>query len=146
MGTEKYNEIAENRNNHPGAPSPDAMRYSTEEIERVMQFTRDELKNRGLSSDIARNLLNTVIISLEIRGVENVGRARTYVEKAREGVAGDKGAELILQLSDPEAVAEFDTHIAAYNSDLDRIRREKDVEAVTLFVRRAIEILEKYNA
>jgi hypothetical protein len=135
----------ENPDTYPDNYYYDTVR-SPEQIETTLQHIREELQNRGLDRDAARNLLNSIDLSLEIHGAEKVQKAERYEETVWRKATYRAGAELILQLSNPQAVAEFNAHIDAFNADIDRIKRENDAAAVRRFLEDAVKILKKYNA
>lgn len=56
---------------------------------------------------------------------------------------GENGeyVEMIMQRSAPEAVSAFDALVDEFNADLDRIKLERDFEAIKRFVNKAKELV-----
>jgi len=125
---------------HPEETASGPDQEQRKEIQR--QQIREEMRGRGLSPHHARNLLNRVVAELYAPGIPNLEPAQRYEEHVRDEACGD----LYMELSDPEAVSEFNALIDSFNADIERIKKEKDLKAGEDFLNRALNILEKYNA
>ncbi|MFA6099573.1 MAG: hypothetical protein WC750_01685 [Patescibacteria group bacterium] len=89
-----------------------------------------------LDVDAIRNYLFRVDAA-RIVGIDELKSHPHYEEMLRE--RRPKEAEQFIQLSDPGAVAKYNELVDKFNADIERIKRENDLEAIKEFVREAIE-------
>lgn len=67
---------------------------------------------------------------------------KEYVmESDKKNNENQKYADFVMERSDPQAVAAFDALVDEFNADLERIKREKDYNALKNFLARAKELV-----
>lgn len=98
-------------------------------------FARKHMENRRLNDDVIRNAVVSAHYAAQL-GTGIIKPLAGYKESVERKVP--ILARLYMELSVPEAVAEYDALVNAFNADLERIKREDDRAAVAEFVRQAL--------
>ena len=120
--------------------------------ERVIQNRRrDGLKDwreTGLPGDVFNIWTNTMmILGAKHPNCADLNPVRSFESYVEEKNGFDRAmCNYLLKKSNRTAVAALNTLGEAFNADLERIRRERDVDAAKSFARKAHEILRGFAA
>lgn len=78
----------------------------------------------------------------EIETITPLSYYRQYMEERKRSYSQGE-INYVMELSDPGAIADFDRLVDEFNSDLERIKRDKDVATIKKFQQKASELIYK---
>ena len=106
---------------------------------------RDEMEGQGLYHD-AKNIL--VPIDFASSCIDELKPAEKYEEylRRKDTFSDHSESKLIIELSNPEGIQEFDILINELNLQIDSIRQKKDYKKLESIIDRAKEIFKRHSA
>ena len=109
--------------------------------QRYLELHRSMFKTARLDSDTCNDWAKGIAGVDEPGWLDVLNPKQHYAERAIAHGGDSEMTKLTLQLSDPEAVAEYDQIVDEFNADLERIRREMDQETVKKFWKKATDLI-----
>jgi len=101
---------------------------------------RWRLSSTGLSWDAANLIMKIPFGIIDIDDLDSIDQ--TYEEYITDAFLDyPKKAEMIIELSNQDSICQLNQLIEAYNSDLERIKKEEDKEALASFFNRIDKII-----